>query len=53
MRTKRVPARSARELEVKGKTEKRTKRESKRRKMGDLLVQLGPAKCLENGAAKH
>ena len=47
-----MPARSAREFEVKGKMEERTERESdsRRRKVTDLLVLPRPAKSVKNGA---
>ena len=47
---KTVPARSAREFEVKGKMEERTGRESdRRREVADLLVLPRPAKSMQNG----
>ena len=50
-REKTVPARSAKEIEVKGKMEERTERESdsRRREVTDLLVLQRPAKSLQNG----
>ena len=51
-REKTVPTRSAREIVVKGKMEKRTERDSdrRRREVGDLLVLPRPAKSVQNGA---
>ena len=52
MRKKTLPARSSREIEVKGKMEKRTERDSdrRRRKVADLLVLPRPAKSVQNDA---
>ena len=51
-REKTVSARSAREIEVKGKMEKRTEGDSdrRRREVADLLVLPRPAKSVQNGA---
>ena len=51
-REKTVPTRSAREIVVKGKMEKRTERDSdrRRREVADLLVLPRPAKSVQNGA---
>ena len=51
MGNKTVPARSAREIEVKGKMEERTERElDRRREVADLLVLVRPEKSLQDGA---